>query len=195
VKLPETLPEILGVNECHGDITPSRPNGLSCAPIPALVRFAAMTISTVKSPRIIVASAWLVHAVAWFLPVAKLGGAHSDLFGPIRGWIAFRAALSPVWPYESVHSDAWYYSVLSVASAATTVLFIVGSPLVLWCESRRVQRACAWFAAGAFIVNSHWYVLFGADRNQLSVGYFLWWLSFALLAIGLFRLSTENKGI
>jgi len=126
------------------------------------------------------------------LPVVKLGGAHSDVFGPIRGWVAFRAALSPIWPYEGVHADAWYYSVLSVASAAMTLLFIVGSPLILWRGSRSVRRACAWVAAGAFLVSSHWYVLFGADRGTLSFGYFLWWFSFALLAAGLFWLSSES---
>ena len=140
-----------------------------------------------------VASAWLIHALSWFIPVVKLGGAHSDIFSPIRGWVAFRVALSPVLPYGGMHTDAWYYSALSVISAATTFLFIVGSPLVAWSGLQRFRRVSAWIATLAFTVNSHWYFLFGSDRKALSVGYFLWWLSFGLLATGLFGLSSDRN--
>ena len=145
------------------------------------------------SPQSAVAFAWLVHIISWFLPVVKLGGQHSELYGPIRGWFAFRVALSPVWPYEDFHMDHWYNSVLSVASAVTTILFIVVSPWVVWRGSRGVRKAFAWVSSAAFILNSHWYILFGSDRKQLSVGYFLWWLSFILLAIGLFGLSRDME--
>ena len=138
-----------------------------------------------------VAFAWLTHIISWFLPVVKLGGSHSELFSPIRGWFAFRIALSPIWPYENFHVDHWYNSVLSVASAATTILFIV-SPWVVWRKSQGVLKACAWVSSAAFILNAHWYILFGSDRKQLSVGYFFWWLSFILLAIGLFGLSRNR---
>ena len=84
---------------------------------------------------------------------------------------------------------------LSTLSAATTLLFIVGSPLVVWRGSRSVQKTSAWVAAAAFVVNSHWYVLFGSDRKGLSIGYFFWWVSFGLLAVGLFGLSKEFTAI
>jgi len=146
-----------------------------------------------RRPQLVIGCAWLIHATSWFLPVVKLGGNHSALYGPVRGWIAFRMALLAVWPYEGVHSDAWYYAVLSTVSAATTLMFIVGSPWVVTRGSQTVQNASAWIAATAFLVNSHWYALSGSDRTDLNIGYFLWWLSFALLAIGLFGLSRHHK--
>jgi hypothetical protein len=152
-----------------------------------------MAIGNLRRPYLVIASAWLLHAVSWSLPVVRLGGNHARLFGPAQGWFAFRVALSAVWPYEDMHFDAWYYAALSTLSAATTLLFIVGSPWVVWRGSRPVQNACAWAAAVAFVVNSDWYVLFGSDRKDLSIGYFLWWLSFSLLAIGLFGLSKHRK--
>ena len=152
-----------------------------------------MAINRLRNPNLVIVSAWLAHAVSWFLPVVKLGGSHSGLFGPLRGWIAFRAALSPVWPYEDMHIETWYYSALSVASAITTILFIIGSPWVVRRGSWSALKAYGWVATGAFILNSHWYISFGSDREGLSAGYFLWWLSFGLLAIGLFGLSSHCK--
>lgn len=139
-----------------------------------------------------IASAWLIHAVSWLLPVVKLGGSHSGLLGPLRGWIAFRAALSPVWPYENIRIDAWYHAALSVASAVTTVLFIAGSPWIVGRGSRSARKPYGWVASAGFILNSHWYISFGSDREALSAGYFLWWFSFGLLAIGLFGLSSHS---
>lgn len=152
-----------------------------------------MAINNLKSSRLVIAFAWVTHVLSWFLPVVTLGGADSELFETVRGWVAFRVALSPILPYQDFRDDAWYYSVLSVASAVTTFMFIVGSPLAVWRGSCSVRRACAWVAITAFIVNSHWYVLFGSDRKDLRIGYFLWWLSFGLLAIGFFRLSDNSK--
>lgn len=131
---------------------------------------------------LLIAFAWVVHCASWFLPVLKISGAKS-----IRGWIAFRAALSVIWPYEDLHFDTWYYATLSTFSAVTTLLFVIGSPWVVCCGSRSVRKASALVAALAFIINSHWYILFGSDRKDLSSGYFLWWASFGLLSFGLFR--------
>ena len=47
-------------------------------------------------------------------------------------------------------------------------------------------------AAAGFIVNAHWYVLSVSERSDLAIGYFLWWCSFALLAVGLFDLSRQG---
>ena len=60
-------------------------------------------------------------------------------------------------------------------------------------EARELCRASAWIATLAFVVNAHWVVQFGSDRMDLRVGYYLWWLSFILLALGLFRLSQRNN--
>jgi len=37
----------------------------------------------------------------------------------------------------------------------------------------------------AFLLNMHWIVTFGEQRSALAIGYFLWLLSFFLLAVGL----------
>ncbi|MGO9841442.1 MAG: hypothetical protein ACLPZF_09640, partial [Candidatus Acidiferrales bacterium] len=59
--------------------------------------------------------------------------------------------------------------------------------------SRSLRRGFAWAAAAAFIFNAHWIVIFGSERSELTTGYFLWWCSFLLLAIGLFGLAGGNK--
>jgi hypothetical protein len=141
-------------------------------------------------PHLLISCAWLLHSAAWLLPVDKDG---VKLPKGLPGWQAFRYAASAVWPIEGVNFETWYYAVLATASAVTTVLFLFGSPWVVWRGSRSRWRASAWAAATSFIVNAHWYVLYGSDRSDLRIGYFLWWLSFALLAIGLFDLVGSHR--
>jgi hypothetical protein len=95
-----------------------------------------------------------------------------------------------VWPYEGFKSGD--YPVLSAISAVTTPLFIFGSLWVVSRGSSTLRRASAWVATFAFIVNAHWYVLFGSDRKDLRIGYFLWWFSFLFVGLGLFDLSTRR---
>jgi hypothetical protein len=143
-----------------------------------------------KKPNLLISCAWLLHAAAWFLPVVKDG---VKLPNGLPGWQAFRYAFSAVWPIDDGKFAAWYYAVLATVSAVTTLLFIFGSPWVVLRGARSVWRASAWAAAAAFIVNAHWYVLLGSDRSDLRIGYFLWWLSFALLATGLFDVVGSRK--
>ena len=132
--------------------------------------------------------AWLLQAAAWFLPVAKEG---TTLPHGLPGWQAFRVAACAVWPYEGWSIGGWYNAVLSTVSAVTTLLFILGSGWVVSHGSRALRRASAWAAASAFVLNSHWYFRFGSNRMELRIGYFLWGLSFMLLALGLFDLSRD----
>jgi hypothetical protein len=60
------------------------------------------------------------------------------------------------------------------------------SPWVVLRGSRSLRRWSAWAVAAAFIFNTHWIITFGPQRTQLALGYYLWLLSFLLLAIGLF---------
>ncbi len=139
-----------------------------------------------RRPQLLISGAWLLHAVAWFLPVVK--GEVTFPHG-LPGWEAFRVAACAVWPYEGITIDKWYNVVLITVSAVTTPLFILGSVWVVSRGSRALHRASAWIATSAFIVNAHWYVLFGSERKDLRIGYFLWWLSFLFVALGLFDLS------
>jgi hypothetical protein len=139
-----------------------------------------------RRPHLLIASAWLIHAAAWFLPVIKGGVTLPD---GLPGWEAFRIASCALWPCRGTTFDTWYGAALSSASSITTILFVLASPWVVLCGLRSLRRASAWAAATAFIVNAHWYVLFGSGRSDLRMGYYLWWLSFLVLAIGLFDLS------
>jgi hypothetical protein len=141
--------------------------------------------------RLLIWAAWLVFTAAWFLPVVKEG---VTLPQGLPGWQAFRVAASAVWPIPDVTIDKWYKAVLFSISAVTTLLFVPGSVWAVWGGSRALRRAFGWVATCAFVVNAHWYVLYGGSaRNDLSVGYFLWWLSFLLVALGLFDLSRHEE--
>ena len=115
--------------------------------------------------------------------------------GGLPGWQAFRVATCAVWSCADISIDKWYKTALFTTSAVTTLLFVPGSELAVWGGSRALRRASAWVAACAFVVNAHWYVLYGGSaRQDLRIGYFLWWLSFLLLALGLFDLSRPEAG-
>lgn len=144
-----------------------------------------------KRVSLFVLAAWVLHLVSWFLTVVKA----QDIRGAIVGWKAFRLAACGVWPCEGVEFQEVVYAVLATISVITTLFFILCAPgVVLW-GSRTVQKSLAWFAAVSFVFNAHWIVIFGTQRSLLSIGYYFWWLSFLLLAIGLFRIpKTRVKG-
>ena len=145
-----------------------------------------------RRPRLLIWAARLLHVAAWFLPVVKEGVTWPD---SLPGWQAFRVAASPVWPLADVTIDAWYKTVLFTISAVTTLLFIPGSVWTVWSGSRALRQVSPWVATFAFVVNAHWYVLYGSSaRSDLRIGYFVWWLSFLLLALGLFGLSRGEAG-
>jgi hypothetical protein len=139
-----------------------------------------------KKHLVLIWAAWVTQAIAWFLPVAAEGTIFPH---GLPGWQAFRVALCPVWRCPDVQFAHWYNAAFAVTSAATTVLFIGGSVWVVFWGSRTVRLASAWIAAAAFVINAHWYIFFGPDRKDLRSGYFLWWFSFLLLALGLFALA------
>ena len=142
--------------------------------------------------RLLIWAAWLVYVAAWFLPVVREGVTSPS---GLPGWQAFRVAASAVWPLQDVTIDKWYKSVLFTVSTITTLLFIPGSAWAVWSGSRALRRASAWVATFAFVVNAHWYVLYGGSaREDLRIGYFLWWVSFLLVALGLFDLSRRDVG-
>ena len=141
-----------------------------------------------KKAPLLIGGAWLAQGVSWFLPIAKEGVALPD---GIPGWQAFRVAACPVWPYHGVQIDEWYNVALSLTSAASTLLFIFGSVLVMLHGSRAMSRVSAWVASLAFMVNAHWLLRFGSDRFGLEAGYFVWWFSFILLALGFLVASRE----
>src|SRR5580700_2948596 len=104
-----------------------------------------------KRPRLLISCAWLLHAAAWFLPVVN-GGV--TLPKGCRGGKPSAMPSPPCDPFQGTKSETWYYAVLATVSAATTLLFIFGSPSIMLRGSRSLWRASAWVAATAF-VNAH----------------------------------------
>jgi hypothetical protein len=143
----------------------------------------------VKRPLLLISLAWLMHLMAWFVPVVKDGATFPQ---GLPGWEAFRVAACSFWPCNSAPVFNWYFGALAAISALGTILFIVGSPYVVWRGTPSLQRVSAWAAALCFVVNIHSYVAFGNSRSDLRMGYFLWWFSFAVLAVGIFDLSSES---
>ena len=111
-----------------------------------------------KRHHVLIWAAWLTHAVAWFLPVEAEGATFPS---GLPGRHAFRVASCAVWRCEDITFEHWYNAVFAVVSAATTLLFILGSVWVVWFGSRTVRRTSRWIAAAAFVINAHWYIFFG----------------------------------
>jgi hypothetical protein len=145
--------------------------------------------TTMNRPHLLIAAAWLFQGAAWFLPTTTvLGG----IIEPIAGWQAFIEASRLAWPNGG--SNPWYEATLAILSVVTTLFFILGSPWVVLRGTHSFQRASAWAAATAFVVNSHWYVTYRDGwKSDLHIGYFLWWWSFIVLAIGLVDLARQSE--
>lgn len=142
----------------------------------------------IKRSHLLIAVAWSVHAISWFLPAVR-GIAGGQIDSGIPGWAAFVIASCALRPCTDNQFDSWYNAALSAISVITTVLFVFISPWAALRGSRLVRHACAWVAAAAFAVNTHWFILWGSGRSDLGVGYYLWLLSFGLLSAGVFDLS------
>jgi hypothetical protein len=143
-----------------------------------------------RRPQFLILAAWLLNGAAWFLPVVtSVGG---GAISPITGVWAFLIAARTAWP-----DNAGYYldALLAALSVFTTVFFIVVSPWAVLRGTRSLRRRSAWVAAAAFLFNTHWYIRLTPNGwiSGLGIGYFLWWLSFAVLAIGLSDLARQNS--
>jgi hypothetical protein len=124
-----------------------------------------------KTARLLISSAWVVHLTAWFLPIDKEG---VTLPQGLPGWQAFQVASCAVWRYEGFGIDGWYNVLLCTVSAVTTLLFVLGSVWVVLLGSRPVRRVSAWIAASSFVLNAHWVVRFGSARLERMNLAFAW---------------------
>ena len=143
------------------------------------------------SRRLVLYSAWVAYVAAWMLPVIKDG---VTLPEGLPGWQAFRVAFAPVWPYEGVQFQNWYWAALAVLSALSNVTML-SSPFVLVPRLRRFALACGWAAVTGVVIDSHWFVLGLQDDDWagLRIGYFLWWGSFLLLTMSMFSLRKSQE--
>jgi hypothetical protein len=146
-----------------------------------------------RRAHLLILLAWLLQTASWILPAVK-GFLGSRIDHGIPGWAVFLSETCALRPCGVASADPWYGTAISGAGVVTTVLFLLGSPWIVWRASRKLRRGAALVAAGAFVVNSQWYVFYVPVRSDLGVGYFLWCGSFALLAIGLFWLAGTSNG-
>ncbi|HTU66494.1 MAG TPA: hypothetical protein VMF52_11135 [Steroidobacteraceae bacterium] len=121
---------------------------------------------------------WLAAAcfvAGWFLPAAS----------EVPGWMAFRYAFSPVWPYGSGGTaDGVEDAAPQVLSALTNVAFPVMFGLLL---AGKVTRPGLFFRAAlaCFLVNLYWPVQMMRDGSirELWIGYYVWLAAFAVMAV------------
>ena len=115
----------------------------------------------------------IMFTISWFMPVLE----------GYSGWMAFRVALSSIWPYDGPSSGGWWP--LHVPSALTNGWFVI-SLAVLILSQHRFILVILWGLVLATLVNTLWFVLDG-DRSDLRVGYYLWLASFLVLTTGAWR--------
>ena len=127
-----------------------------------------------SASRMALFAAIVTHVLGWLLPAVY----HE------AGWRAFRAALSPLWPYEGFRLDPGLLLVLSVASALSNVVFAALAAVLVLREDR--ARWVLFSAAAATLLNLHWPISMGDERRLLETGYFVWVCSFVLLALAAF---------
>jgi hypothetical protein len=83
-----------------------------------------------KKPTLLICTAWILHAAAWFLPVLK----GQDFRPPTVGWKAFRLAACAIWPCKGVQFETVHHEVLATVSVVTTLLFCFVLPV--GCDAR-----------------------------------------------------------
>jgi hypothetical protein len=71
-------------------------------------------------------------------------------------------------------------------------VIILASLVITLAGSGRLQRVTGWAAIGASVLNSYWWVV-DEDRVDLRIGYYLWWLSFVVLGLGLIRMARSRQ--
>jgi hypothetical protein len=121
----------------------------------------------------------LAYVAAWFLPVVKDGT--TLLEGGLPGWEALRVALAPIIMNDNITYDKWWGGALSVLSGLSNLL-LLSAVFLLRGRQRAVPPLLAPALLSVAILNTHWFVL-NSDRGDLRVGYYLWMLSFFLVAL------------
>ena len=124
----------------------------------------------------LVALGWGLFAISFFLPVATDGTTIAD--GQIPGWEALTAALQG------------HVGIFGIVSGLTNLVMLF-TPAVIWIRQRNLALILIGLVAMSALLNSWWFV--GGDaRGDLMLGYYMWWLSFAVVAFGLGLLIRER---
>ena len=126
-----------------------------------------------NAPRGVLVAAVTANVLGWFLPA----------FDDSPGWMAFVAALSPLWSLDEFRNEGVWLLLVVVGSALTNLLFIGLVALLL---RGGAAKAVLWSAAAATLLNLHWVIVLDTERRLLQGGYFIWVCSFAVLALAAF---------
>ena len=127
------------------------------------------------------AFATLAYVAAWFLPSLVLRD--GEVSGVVRGWTATWAALYPLLHLEFLTHNK-LREALEAATGASNILFLTALVVALrW--PHRLTRWFEWAVFGAALLDAQWLIWAGDDRRDLRAGYYLWVVSFVLLAIAL----------
>jgi hypothetical protein len=132
-------------------------------------------VTGIGAARVTLLAAVIANVLGWLLPA----------FSDQRGWAAFVFALSPLWDYRHFQNEGLGLLAFIVLSALTNVLFVVLAAALALGASRRA-KAVLYAAAAATLLNLYWQILLEDDRGRLQSGYFVWVVSFALLALAAF---------
>ena len=120
--------------------------------------------------------------VAWFAAACFLASWFLTAVPDVPGWMAFRYALAPLWPYGQASARGAEEIVPQVASALTNVVFVIMFVMV---SLGKVRRPGLFFRVTiiCFVMNLYWFVQFARDGSldDLRIGYYVWLAAFALL--------------
>lgn len=126
----------------------------------------------------VIGTGWFLYSASWFIQVVKDGTTLSQ--GGLPGWEAFRTALFLEGVSASPATKVW------MVTSALTNFILLSSLAVFRTRSDGFKPVLPWLMVLAAILNTWWIITFGNDRADLRAGYYLWLVSFYVVAIGCF---------
>jgi hypothetical protein len=115
---------------------------------------------------------WLLYAISFFLPVYE---EHVD-----SGWDAFWIALEAHW--------------YGFTSALTNLIMLL-TPFAFFRRRLRLRISVLMLLIAATLLDSWWFFGYGDDRHDLMIGYYVWWASFAVVAMSLALRTRELRAV
>ena len=119
---------------------------------------------------------WSLFAISYLFPAGRGGDTLAD--GVLPGWETVRGAFS----------FAGTFGILS----SLTNLLMLSTLLILWIRDRRIVVALLFAIAASTLLNA-WWLVSAEPSGDLFVGYYLWLVSFAVVAGG-FSIRLRDLG-
>src|SRR4051812_45250272 len=120
-----------------------------------------------------------IRNLGWFAAACFVAGWVLPAARDVPGWMAFRYAFAPLWPYGSGAPQAVEDATPQVLSALTNLAFII---LVAGLFFGRVKRPGLFLrvAIACFVLNLYWLVqtLREGTVHDLRIGYYVWFVAF-----------------